>query len=184
MNRKFISNEIAKKAISKLSNKERSEILLNMWHMIDQQDIDEGYDVNLAEFDFSIIKYFIHHEFDENMIYGKFFNPALLYALKFRYLIYNNSKLQQIYKDFYHQNIDINEDSRNSFLKCPCCDFYSLSTKSEYEICGICFWEDDGQTPHKYSSVNRMTMIKYRKNFYEKNSKDELEKIYISDKSI
>ena len=59
MNRKFISNEIAKKAISKLSNKERSEILLNMWHMIDQQDIDEGYDVNLAEFDFSIIKYFI-----------------------------------------------------------------------------------------------------------------------------
>ena len=28
---------------------------------------------------------------------------------------------------------------------CPCCGYLTLDEGAEYEICGVCFWEDDGQ---------------------------------------
>lgn len=28
---------------------------------------------------------------------------------------------------------------------CPCCHHPTLGERGSYEICGICFWEDDGQ---------------------------------------
>ena len=28
---------------------------------------------------------------------------------------------------------------------CPCCRYLSLSGRGRSEICGVCFWEDDGQ---------------------------------------
>lgn len=31
---------------------------------------------------------------------------------------------------------------------CPCCKFKTLHGRSYYEICEICFWEDDGQDEH------------------------------------
>ncbi|MEK8038405.1 CPCC family cysteine-rich protein [Burkholderia contaminans] len=30
-------------------------------------------------------------------------------------------------------------------LRCPCCRFKTLSERGGYEICAVCFWEDDGQ---------------------------------------
>ena len=30
-------------------------------------------------------------------------------------------------------------------LRCPCCFFKTLSERGAYEICAVCFWEDDGQ---------------------------------------
>ncbi len=29
--------------------------------------------------------------------------------------------------------------------QCPCCGYRTLSQRNEYEICLVCFWEDDGQ---------------------------------------
>jgi hypothetical protein len=31
---------------------------------------------------------------------------------------------------------------------CPCCGFITLTVRSGYEICPVCFWEDDGQDDH------------------------------------
>jgi hypothetical protein len=28
---------------------------------------------------------------------------------------------------------------------CPCCKHRTLSARAEFEICPVCFWEDDGQ---------------------------------------
>ncbi|MBW4608570.1 MAG: hypothetical protein KME22_15515 [Hassallia sp. WJT32-NPBG1] len=28
---------------------------------------------------------------------------------------------------------------------CPCCGYKTLSERGGYEICPVCFWEDDGQ---------------------------------------
>jgi hypothetical protein len=30
-------------------------------------------------------------------------------------------------------------------LRCPCCEFKTLSERGGFEICPVCFWEDDGQ---------------------------------------
>lgn len=29
---------------------------------------------------------------------------------------------------------------------CPCCGYLTLRERGAYEVCGVCFWEDDGQT--------------------------------------
>jgi hypothetical protein len=30
-------------------------------------------------------------------------------------------------------------------IACPCCGHATLSVRGQYEICPVCFWEDDGQ---------------------------------------
>ncbi|WP_369334942.1 CPCC family cysteine-rich protein [Xanthomonas sacchari] len=30
-------------------------------------------------------------------------------------------------------------------LRCPCCSYKTLSERGAFEICAVCFWEDDGQ---------------------------------------
>ena len=30
-------------------------------------------------------------------------------------------------------------------LRCPCCGCRTLSERGRFEICEVCFWEDDGQ---------------------------------------
>jgi hypothetical protein len=31
---------------------------------------------------------------------------------------------------------------------CPCCGCRTLDARADYDICPICFWEDDGQDDH------------------------------------
>jgi hypothetical protein len=31
---------------------------------------------------------------------------------------------------------------------CPCCKYRTLQSRGDFEICKICFWEDDGQDEH------------------------------------
>lgn len=33
-------------------------------------------------------------------------------------------------------------------LRCPCCRCKTLDERGVYEICPVCFWEDDGQDDH------------------------------------
>ena len=33
-------------------------------------------------------------------------------------------------------------------FRCPCCKYLTLSSRGYYEICKVCFWEDDGQDEH------------------------------------
>jgi hypothetical protein len=52
--------------------------------------------------------------------------------------------------------------------QCPCCDFFTLDARGEYEICVICGWEDDGSDldrPDTESSPNRMTLREARHTF-------------------
>lgn len=36
---------------------------------------------------------------------------------------------------------------------CPCCRFLTLEERGGFEICPVCFWEDDGQDNHDASVV-------------------------------
>ena len=184
MKRVYVAHKIAQKLVGNLSAQQRNDLLLNVWYSLDQQDIDEGFDLTQLPFDRVIVDYFIRNEFDEEVNYGEFFDPVIIEALASGYLIYNNTKLQQMYDDIYQIKICIDEDSRRFHLVCPCCGFYSLSLVPDWEVCGICMWENDGEMEEKYSVVNRMSLMAYRQHFYEKNSKDELKKHYISDASI
>ena len=52
--------------------------------------------------------------------------------------------------------------------QCPCCDYVSLPERSNYLICPICFWEDDGQDIDdldRHSGPNHMTLREGRESF-------------------
>jgi Cysteine-rich CPCC len=36
---------------------------------------------------------------------------------------------------------------------CPCCHFPTLTTRGGFEVCPVCYWEDDGQDSHDADRV-------------------------------
>jgi len=36
---------------------------------------------------------------------------------------------------------------------CPCCGFLTLKTRGHFDLCEVCFWEDDGQDDHDADDV-------------------------------
>ena len=55
--------------------------------------------------------------------------------------------------------------------KCPCCGYFTLSDIGEYDICPVCFWEDDPfqREDENYSSgANRDLNLKQGKLNYIK----------------
>jgi hypothetical protein len=57
-------------------------------------------------------------------------------------------------------------------FKCPCCGFLTLPELNTYEICPVCFWEDDGQNDSDADVVRGgpnydLSLSQGRKNFSE-----------------
>lgn len=50
------------------------------------------------------------------------------------------------------ENISQPIEERKSY-RCPCCKFKTLFGRGSYEICPVCFWEDDGQDEHDAEEV-------------------------------
>jgi hypothetical protein len=51
-------------------------------------------------------------------------------------------------------------------MSCPCCRYRSLRERGAYEICRVCFWEDDGSNDlDRFSGPNHMTLREARANF-------------------
>ncbi|MEM8710349.1 MAG: CPCC family cysteine-rich protein [Planctomycetota bacterium] len=66
--------------------------------------------------------------------------------------------------------VDPDEDGalRDGAAQCPCCDFYSLQERGSFEICPVCYWEDDGQDLDRLDEVsgpNHITLRAARLNF-------------------
>jgi len=64
-------------------------------------------------------------------------------------------------------------DTKELFA-CPCCDYLTLSECGMYEICEVCFWEDDGiQDPDGYSMPNHLFLVQGQENFLKLGACDE-----------
>ena len=54
--------------------------------------------------------------------------------------------------------------------RCPCCGFLTLCGRSGFEICPVCFWEDDGQDDHDADEVRggpngKLSLTQARENY-------------------
>lgn len=52
--------------------------------------------------------------------------------------------------------------------QCPCGDYFTLDERGGYDICPVCFWEDDGldvDKPDAHSGPNHITLREARRNF-------------------
>lgn len=57
---------------------------------------------------------------------------------------------------------------RGALQQCPVCDYFSLPKRGDYDICRICFWEDDGLDVDRldvHSGPNHATLREARANF-------------------
>src|SRR5579863_7782582 len=53
--------------------------------------------------------------------------------------------------------------------RCPCCHYKTLEERGGYDICPVCFWEDDGQDDEdadtkRVFSPNHMSLTQAREN--------------------
>jgi len=61
-------------------------------------------------------------------------------------------------------------EEREKTYRCPCCGYRTLHGRVGYEICSVCFWEDDGQDSHDADRVRGgpngvLSLTVARKNF-------------------
>ncbi len=60
----------------------------------------------------------------------------------------------------------------DTLYPCPCCGFKTLSERSGFDICPVCYWEDDGQDDHDADVVRggpnySLSLTQARENFRE-----------------
>ena len=95
-------------------------------------------------------------------------------------------------RDFFQKNflvkIGRQRTDKNSqeILKnsCPVCGYLTLDERNSFEICGICFWEDDGIDEFEENEVsgpNHISLKKGRLIFLEAKRKLISDKTYKSD---
>ena len=70
-----------------------------------------------------------------------------------------------------------NSISQNKGFPCPCCGYLTLSEGGHwtFEICPICFWEDDKvqfEDPSYSGGANKVSLEQARKNFAEFGAKE------------
>lgn len=58
----------------------------------------------------------------------------------------------------------------DNFYRCPCCHHKTLTERGSYEICPVCFWEDDGQDDLDAAAVKggpneKLSLIQARENY-------------------
>ena len=84
-----------------------------------------------------------------------------------------NLEIRRNFFDLYRQRIS--EQQSKSFVgenrfSCPCCGYPTLDERGGYDICQICWWEDDGQDDLDAEKVrggpnHHYSLAEARKNF-------------------
>ncbi len=64
-------------------------------------------------------------------------------------------------------------------VPCPCCGFSTLNCRAGFEICPVCFWEDDKQDDLEAEKVrggpkNLLSLADARRNYKELGASDLL----------
>ncbi|MBU1036601.1 hypothetical protein KKF32_01020 [Patescibacteria group bacterium] len=54
---------------------------------------------------------------------------------------------------------------REGEVSCFCCGYKTLFQRGGYEICPVCFWEDDSLDEHGFSGANGMSLGEGQKNY-------------------
>jgi hypothetical protein len=71
----------------------------------------------------------------------------------------------ETFEAFCHREDPIYEKGRNGKFQCPCCYHFTLDQVASYDICPVCFWEDDGTTGEHGFSPNGVSLKEARMNY-------------------
>ena len=94
----------------------------------------------------------------------------------------SNEYLGNRLSDMNHESIKV-VGAIEELYPCVICNFRTLNTKGEYEICRVCFWEDDGSSVDDYSNVNSLNVVDAKNNFINFGAVSKESKKYVANDS-
>ncbi|MFC5475787.1 CPCC family cysteine-rich protein [Paraherbaspirillum soli] len=74
-------------------------------------------------------------------------------------------KITFVNPDEYELLIFLMKEAKNILFPCPCCEQLTLSEIGAYEICSVCFWEDDpvqSSDPTYAGGANQYSLVQAR----------------------
>ncbi|CAN5520199.1 hypothetical protein BH09VER1_BH09VER1_51490 [soil metagenome] len=51
-----------------------------------------------------------------------------------------------------HADADATEETHP--VRCPCCAYHTITKRAGFELCPVCWWEDDGQDDHNADEIH------------------------------
>lgn len=136
--------------------KEKIEKLLLDWWSIDESDneflrLPSRLQTEIREYDEPV----------DDVLDSKYI-PLLEEALLYSYYGVTNYYLTEKYSAITGSQIEVKGE--NEYLEiCPCCGYRTIKERGWYEICPVCYWEDDGSNDvNRYSSPNHISIHDYR----------------------
>lgn len=158
--------------VEHINNDKKMNILLDYWFVFEDENIELNDDLK---------KILIENDFSDITEYSNFFDEVVVIGTIENNKIYSNIYISKKLIEYLGISDDVEGDEKNNLYKCPCCGFYSLKKKSEYEICRICKWEDDGSEESIYSFSNKDTLHDFRSAFFKNNQYSSLKQKFIFD---
>jgi hypothetical protein len=144
---------IAQEAMHLLSMEERRTLIEEWWGYIEEVP-DLGDDLYRE----------VTFEEGPSDVGNPYYDPLVHHALQTQLMGVSNSYLSEKLRALGCDD-EINEPEPQ-LLACPCCSYKTLTRQERYDICPVCFWEDDGRNdPSRYSSPNHMALEDLRRNF-------------------
>ncbi len=157
MKRQEAIKKISKLKISNLNRDERVGYLIGWWN-IDKEDKEFN---SLPD---SLKNEMIKNDEYKNPEYEKY-DSLILKALIHEYKGVRNEYIEREYNQITNDKVEVKGQVEN-FEKCPCCDYKTLEERRTWDICEVCYWEDDGiEDLDVNSGPNRMTLRKGKENF-------------------
>ena len=148
---------IVESELAALSEEERESLLLDWWSI----DEDDEEFCALPE----LLRAEMNRSDEPDGTRKPQYDALLRVALRHRFVGVRNDYLANRLESLGHELESIEGDVE-MLETCPCCEFRTLSERGGYEICPVCFWEDDGsQDPDRVSGPNHMTLREGRENF-------------------
>ena len=148
---------LAERRLKALTPEERESVLLDWWTLDENTKEYAGLPASLrARMKRSTIpSSAMDHDVD----------PLLAVGLRAKYRGVRNEYLARKLSDLGHLLTEVTGEPE-TLLKCPCCGYRTLQERGIYEICPVCYWEDDGtQESAEYSGPNHVTLAEARASF-------------------
>lgn len=148
---------IVEAELSALSEDERESLLLDWWS-IDEEDEEFG---QLPE----LLRAEMKRGEEPDGTRKPHYDSLLRVALRHRFVGVRNEYLSNRLLSLGQPSTMVQGDVE-PLEQCPCCGFRTLTERGGYEICRVCFWEDDGSHDlDRVSGPNHMTLREGRENF-------------------
>lgn len=160
MNRNDAIRIIADHKYNIISEQEKIDILTDYWYVYEEEKFQLSDELTC---------FLNENEPEDIEEYDVKFKEVVIIGIMDRYRYFNNIYIRNELYKILNKKLSIIGDESEGLYTCPCCSFFTLKSRINYEICTVCKWEDDGSEIDKidkYSFPNHSYLNDYRKKFF------------------